>query len=824
MSCQKYTFSRIIPLLCAQTLGAFNDNAAKAFLPVLAAYQFGKESMDQINQWASLLLILPFILFAPLAGWVADRFSKRQVIGVSLFSQLFGLVVILLGISLQSLPVSLLGFFLLSTQSTFLSPAKKGILKEMVGYEKLGKAVGWMEMLSIVGILGGAFTGAVLFDGFVTGSGGWGAAHKITMLIIALALFSWVINLSTPSTGVTSHESFRSRLFWGHFQDLRNLLSNPRLRWSALGDACFWAVGGFFYLVLVRLSGEVTEGNVGMGSLYGFWFLLLGIGIMGGALFAAYLNKGRVEIGLSPLGLLGMTASLVGIYFFHPLGNLFEICCTSLGFFGALFFVPLNGYLQDQAEPNERGRVLAASNLLTQLGGIALIGIHAWFANGLGIQAKVEILILIFPLGLLAVVVVIILFEDLLRSFFHMLLRVFYRIEARGMSNFPERGGALIVSNHLSYADPVFIGAAFPRKVRYLAHEELSKSRFMNAVFQLTDTLTVSSTNSLASLKQSIKRMKTGMPLCLFAEGGISRIGVTLPFMGGSILLAKSARVPIIPTFLDGVWGSVYSNKGGRFFKKTPESFPYGVSVCVGPSIQPDQATPETVRQAVLGLGRDAFNLRIENHPKVSQSLQKQIFRSTTGILFRDQHGTEITRWHFLQNLKSHKIDLPAPFNEWILRVREVMNKKNQPVLLPWVNWMRLKQTNLLDHKKLLICQGDATWMGQWFPWFPLLSPFGFEQNKDGSWQAIAQEIDIKPHLVQGFATAQNGLVALQFPDERNGNHLQLGCKEGTLGRMLPGYSYTINGKDFVLHGIKQPEILPKVGVDEDGFLVKAGN
>ena len=114
--------------------------------------------------------------------------------------------------------------------------------------------------------------------------------------------------------------------------------------------------------------------------------------------------------------------------------------------------------------------------------------------------------------------------------------------------------------------------------------------------------------------------------------------------------------------------------------------------------------------------------------------------------------------------------------------------------------------------------------MGQWFPWFPLLSPFGFEQNKDGSWQAIAQEIDIKPHLVQGFATAQNGLVALQFPDERNGNHLQLGCKEGTLGRMLPGYSYTINGKDFVLHGIKQPEILPEVGVDEDGFLVKAGN
>ena len=127
MICQKDRFGRIVPLLVAQTLGAFNDNAVKAFLPVLAAFYFGKESMDQINQWASLLLILPFILFAPLAGWVSDRFSKRRVIGVSLFSQLLALTVILVGISIQSLLVALIGFFLLSTQSTFLSPAKKGI-------------------------------------------------------------------------------------------------------------------------------------------------------------------------------------------------------------------------------------------------------------------------------------------------------------------------------------------------------------------------------------------------------------------------------------------------------------------------------------------------------------------------------------------------------------------------------------------------------------------------------------------------------------------------------------------------------------------------
>ncbi len=824
MICQKDRFGRIVPLLVAQTLGAFNDNAIKAILPVLAAYHFGKESMDQINQWASLLLILPFILFAPLAGWVSDRFSKRRVIGVSLFSQLLALAVILVGISIQSLLVALIGFFLLSTQSTFLSPAKKGILKEIVGYEKLGKAVGWMEMLSVVGILAGAFTGAVLFDQFVGARNGWGAAQQIVWIVLSFALLSWLINLPTPVTGAVHKAPFRANLFFGHFHDLKNLLGNPRLRWAALGDACFWAVGGFFYLVLVRLSGEVIDGNIGMGGLYGYWFLLLGVGIMAGALFAAYLNKGRVEVGLSPLGLLGMTFSLAGVYFFPALGRMFEVCCASLGFFGALFFVPLNGYLQDQAEPRERGRVLAASNLLTQLGGVLLIGVHIWLVKGFGLGAKLEILILLFPLGFLAVLVAIVLFEDLLRSFFHMFLRVFYRIEIRGMRNFPEREGALIVSNHLSYADPVFIGAAFPRKVRYLAHEELSRSWLMKAVFRLTDTLTVSSTGSLASVKKSIKRLGEGTPLCLFAEGGISRIGITLPFMRGSILLAKSARVPIIPTFLDGVWGSVYSNQGGCFFRKVPQSFPYRVSVSVGIPIDAERATPEIVRQEILELGRNAFNQRLGDIKQISQNLRKQIFRSHDGILFRDLNGCEITRRQFLRNIDFQTFDFPEPFNRWVQIVKSVLSQKDEQVILPWVNWMRVSQTNLIDHPKLLIASGGETWMRQWFPWFALLSGCGFEQKEDGSWQTITNIQVEEPHEVEGLASSKNGLIALQFPNETSKNNFQQGSRKGTWGRMLPGFSYYIKDGECALNGIKEPEILPQISVDKDGFLIKKGN
>ena len=76
----KRPFYTVIPLLFSQTIGAFNDNAMKAILPVMAAVQFGKSSMDDVNVQVSVLLILPFVIFAPLAGWVSDRFPKKKVV------------------------------------------------------------------------------------------------------------------------------------------------------------------------------------------------------------------------------------------------------------------------------------------------------------------------------------------------------------------------------------------------------------------------------------------------------------------------------------------------------------------------------------------------------------------------------------------------------------------------------------------------------------------------------------------------------------------------------------------------------------------------
>ena len=196
------SFNVVWPLMVSQTIGAFNDNAMKAMLPVMAAVQFGKPSMDTVNQQVSILLILPFVLFAPIAGWIADRFSKKTVISWALLGQLFGLGILGCALYLESLEFSLAGFFILSMQSAFFSPVKKGILKELVGSQRLGKAVGFMEMLAMVGILGGAFVGALSFDLMVERHGGWNAALLVCTFISFLALFSWIVSWPIPETEV----------------------------------------------------------------------------------------------------------------------------------------------------------------------------------------------------------------------------------------------------------------------------------------------------------------------------------------------------------------------------------------------------------------------------------------------------------------------------------------------------------------------------------------------------------------------------------------------------------------------------------------------
>ena len=224
----------------------------------------------------------------------------------------------------------------------------------------------------------------------------------------------------------------------------------------------------------------------------------------------------------------------------------------------------------------------------------------------------------------------------------------------------------------------------------YLAHAQLGRNPFLSWVFRLTDTLTLSPERPLVAFRLCIDRLGQGTPICVFSEGGISRQGTILSFQRGAMLLAKRAKVPIVPVHLDGVWGSVFSWAGGRFFNKFPRSFPYRVTVRTGSPIDARWCTPETVRQAVLALGRISFEERLSDLEEIRRALLRQMLAdpfpaagfSAPPLSFED----------FLRGKGEAEDAFGPKLGCWADGARRAWDGMSLKSMKPYRNWMRLRK------------------------------------------------------------------------------------------------------------------------------------
>ena len=139
-------------MIAQQTQNAFNDKIAQFILVPLGGAVAFSVGGARVEDLAAVLIALPFILFSPLAGWLSDRFSKRDVMIGAAVAQLLILAGLCLAIRQQSMPLALVGFFALALQSAFFSPAKMGINKELLGSRHLGFAVSIQQMMTMVAI------------------------------------------------------------------------------------------------------------------------------------------------------------------------------------------------------------------------------------------------------------------------------------------------------------------------------------------------------------------------------------------------------------------------------------------------------------------------------------------------------------------------------------------------------------------------------------------------------------------------------------------------------------------------------------------------
>ena len=192
------------------------------------------------------------------------------------------------------------------------------------------------------------------------------------------------------------------------------------------------------------------------------------------------------------------------------------------------------------------------------------------------------------------------------------LVRLAFRPLVAGAEHLPASSGALLVANHVSFADAPLIAACSPRPVRFLVHRSYYERPWIGAVPRLAGAIPVASSDSpdakQSSLELAARRAAQGELVCIFAEGAITRSGELGSFRRGLETIAGSARVPIVPVALDGLWGSVFSFSGGRALWKWPRLRGRRVRVRFGAPLPCGSAAP-CVRAAVaseLALARAA--------------------------------------------------------------------------------------------------------------------------------------------------------------------------------------------------------------------------
>lgn len=577
-------------LIGMQTMNAFNDNFAKFLLIPLgvALYELGY-AFKGVEHAFAVLLVLPFILFAPTAGWLGDCFPKNRVIRWSSWFQ----IVVLLSLAaslcfgemsgksapMTALILTMLVFFGLGSQSALLSPAKMGVVKELVGSRKLGFANGVMEGTVILGILFGQIMGGLWFDhGLASEKGPWMAALVPILWILLGAVFSLALSYQIQATEPKGMTKFSAAVAFRHFGDLVKLKSQKGLWRATLGITFFWSFGGFIQLVIIQIAKELTGGGVGMGSLTAYLWSSVVVGIVIGSLLVSWVTKNRNELGLVVVGgaIMALASILLAVTSGAGFGRFMAL--GTVGFGGAMFLVPLNAYLQDGAADGARGLVISASNLCINLGGALAVGVQL-FLNIMGVPVWIQFLFIAVACIAVTGYIARLLPKDFVRLIALGIFKSFYRVRRIGAEQIPEKGGVLLVANHLSYIDGIILSIACPRSIRFLMFDTCFDKPWIGKFARLFEMVPVSPTKAKDAIRVAADALQEGSVVCIFPEGQLSRSGGLAEIKRGYEMIARKSGAPVIAAYMDGLWGSMWSFEGSKFLGKGPRKVPFGVTV-----------------------------------------------------------------------------------------------------------------------------------------------------------------------------------------------------------------------------------------------------
>lgn len=559
------------------------------------------------------LFILPYFLFSATAGELADHYPKQRLILIVKLAEIVIVCLVGIGLYLDNAFFLISILFLLGTHSTFFGPIKYSALPELLPDHELIAANGLIEMATFVAIIFGTIAGGLFIGIDVYGE------SIITILLITFAVCGYVAARYIPKLPAND-APFKIRLnpIPETIATLKLAASNRLVFSCIICISWFWMYGATFLTQLPNFNVQYLNGSEEVITLL-LTTVALGIGL--GSVLCERLCQGRVEMGLVPLGAIGLTffacdlgligsikpEAEVGISEFlqiphswHLLTDLFL-----LGISSGIYTVPLYTLVQYKSPRQERSRMIAANNIMNSIF-MVFASLSAIVYFQLGCTIKQVFLITGVLTGLFSLYLFQWIPEFLMRFVAWFVVHMLYRVDKCNLSFIPKEGPGIIAANHTSILDAIILLAISPRPIRFvITNQTFTCNPILRFVLKTAKAIPLDlSSNAIQSREEAYlqitRALEQGELIGIFPEGERTYNGEIQPFKPMIDHLLEKTPVSVIPVALQGLWGSFFSKKHGHTLLHLPRRFLWSkIGAVTGKPIAPNEFNTQKLETTI---------------------------------------------------------------------------------------------------------------------------------------------------------------------------------------------------------------------------------
>jgi len=593
------TSRRFLPLFITQFIGAFCDNVFKNAFVLLSTFGLARAhgwNPVYAVQLIGGLFILPFVLISGWAGYVSDIWARHTLVRRLKIFEAF----VMLGAAAALHYESFYGMWVVIVALGFISalfgPLKYGLLPVYLEENELVAGNAWFEAGSFIAIVTGTLVGAL--------AGGsdpeW--RNYVAILLLFLGAAGCIATFflpAAPASAVATRSPWAPRsLVLSTSEAIGNIRKNPVLWRAILGISWFWGLGAVLLSFLPTYVKDVLHRDAGGVTQF---LLCFAIGVGVGSFLGLFLTKGRIRATYVPLAGLAISAFLfLWILADHFAGahlDKFLLVATSgIGIAGGIYSVPLYALMQHRSPIDQRGRVISANNIMNAafivVGALVAIGVAA-------IDPRPKTLLWVLATGNFAASIYMIWLipESVLHTLARGLLRLIFRVEVRGLENFPMEGRRLIIANHTSWLDAALLAAFLPEKPVFAVHTNIARLRWVKPFIKWVTAYPLNPLEPLA-LKTLCACVERNEPVVIFPEGRLSMTGGLMKIYDGAGFIAHKTRAQIITVHIDGAQQSLFTRLGQKYRRRW---FPRITLTICPPSTLPeklgrDEATPHVYK------------------------------------------------------------------------------------------------------------------------------------------------------------------------------------------------------------------------------------